>query len=153
MRLALGADHRGASATRQMADRLRSQGHDVTVHGNLTGETCDYPDPAFLVAHAVADGKAEMGVLLCGTGIGTSIAANKISGVRAAVVHDELTAEMSRSHNNANIVCLSADLLGQRLIEKIVDIWLSTPFLGGRHERRIEKIREIEQGRDPSRLG
>jgi ribose 5-phosphate isomerase B len=125
-------------------------GHEVAVVGNLTGETCDYPDPAYLVGGLVSRGEVDRGILLCGSGIGMSIAANKIKGVRAALVHDELTAEMSRSHNDANVICLSADLLGQRLIEKIVDIWLTTGFSGGRHERRVKKIAAIEEGRDPS---
>lgn len=150
MKLALSADHRGVSATRQLADRLRSQGHEVTLVGNLTGETCDYPDAAWAAGEMVRRGQVERAVLLCGSGIGMCIAANKVRGVRAALVHDELTAEMSRSHNDANVLCLSADLLGQRLIEKIVDIWLATPFLGGRHERRIRKIAAIEDGRDPT---
>jgi len=150
MKLAISADHRGVGATRQLADRLRSQGHDVQLVGQLSGETCDYPDPAYAVGKAVAGGQVQLGVLLCGSGIGMCIAANKVKGVRAALVHDELTAEMSRSHNDANVLCLSADLLGQRLIEKIVDIWMATPFQGGRHDRRVRKISAIEDGKDPA---
>lgn len=150
MKLALSADHRGVAATRLLADRLRSQGHDVRLLGQLNGETCDYPDPAFAVGKSVSDRTSELGILICGSGIGMCIAANKVKGVRAALVHDELTAEMSRSHNDANVLCMSADLLGQRLIEKIVDIWLGTPFQGGRHERRVKKITAIENGLDPS---
>jgi ribose 5-phosphate isomerase B len=153
MKLALSADHRGVGATRQLADRLRSNGHEAVILGNLTGETCDYPDPAYLVGSAVSKGEVQRGILLCGSGIGMSIAANKVKGVRAALVHDELTAEMSRSHNDANVLCISADLLGQRLIEKIVDIWLATPFQGGRHERRVKKIAAIENGNDPASAG
>ncbi len=149
MKLALSADHRGVAATRQLADRLRSQGHDVTLVGNLTGETCDYPDAAWAAGEMVRRGEVDRAILLCGSGIGMCIAANKVKGVRAALVHDELTAEMARSHNDANVICLSADLLGQRLIEKIVDVWLATQFLGGRHERRIRKIGAIEDGRSP----
>ncbi len=152
MRLALSADHRGVGATRQLADRLKSQGHTVTILGSMSGETCDYPDPAFAVGHAILRGEADRGILLCGSGIGMSIAANKVKGVRAALVHDELTAEMSRSHNDANVVCMSADLLGQKLIEKIVEIWLTTPFQGGRHERRVKKIHAIENGVDPASM-
>lgn len=152
MKLALGADHRGTGATRQLADRLRSQGHEVQIVGNISGETCDYPDTAYNVGRIIASGDADRGILLCGSGIGMSIAANKIKGVRAALVHDELTAEMSRSHNDANVLCMSADLLGQRLIEKIVDIWLGTPFQGGRHERRVKKIAAIESGADPAKF-
>lgn len=151
MKLGLGADHRGAASARQLADRLRSIGHEVAVLGTLSGDTCDYPIPAYAVGHAVADGQAELGVLICGTGIGMCIAANKVKGVRAALAHDELTAEISRTHNNANVLCLSADLLGQRLIEKIVEAWLVTPFQGGRHARRLAEIEAIENGRDPAR--
>lgn len=153
MKLALSADHRGVPATRLLADRLRSSGHEVMVLGNLTGEMCDYPDPAYVVGRTVASKEVDLGILLCGSGLGMSIAANKVKGVRAALVHDELTAEMSRSHNDANVLCLSADLLGQRLIEKIVDIWLATPFQGGRHERRVKKIAAIEDGKDPTTAG
>ena len=150
MRLAISADHRGVSATRQLADRLKGLGHEVVLVGKLTGETCDYPDPAYQVASAIARKEADLGILICGSGIGMCIAANKVKGVRAALVHDELTAEMARSHNNANVLCVSADLLGQRLIEKITDIFLATPFQGGRHERRVKKIADIEEGRDPT---
>ncbi len=149
MKLALSADHRGVAATRQLADRLRSLGHEVTLVGNLSGEMCDYPDAAYAVGEMVRKGEADRGILLCGSGIGMCIAANKVRGVRAALVHDELTAEMSRSHNDANVICLSADLLGQRLIEKIIDIWLGTQFLGGRHERRVKKIAAMEEGGSP----
>ncbi|MBX3358389.1 MAG: ribose 5-phosphate isomerase B [Phycisphaeraceae bacterium] len=152
MRLCIGADHRGAAAAKQLADRLRSDGHDVTVAGSLGGETTDYPDAAFAVGTSIASAQADRGVLLDGTGVGSTIAANKVKGVRAALVHDELTAEMSRSHNDANVLCLSADLLGQRLIEKIVQVWLATPFQGGRHERRLRKIESIEQGEDPAKV-
>lgn len=152
MKLAVSADHRGGNAARQLVDRLRSSGHEVQVLGELTGNTTDYPIPADLVGKAVRDGRADMGVLICGTGIGMCIAANKVRGVRAALVHDELTAQISRSHNDANVLCLSADLLGQRLIEKIVDVWIGTPFQGGRHERRLKEIRAIEEGQDPATL-
>ncbi|RMD62319.1 MAG: RpiB/LacA/LacB family sugar-phosphate isomerase, partial [Planctomycetota bacterium] len=92
---------------------------------------------------------ADRGVLICGSGIGMCIAANKVKGVRAALVSDELSAEMSRRHNDANVLCLAADLLGDRLIERIVEIWLATPFEGGRHARRVAKIAAIERGEDP----
>lgn len=150
MKIALGADHRGAASAKQLADRLKSLGHEVAIVSSLTGDTCDYPIPAFAVGRAVSGNSAERGLLICGTGIGMCIAANKIKGVRAAVVHDELSAEISRTHNDANILCLSADLLGQRLIEKITEVWLTTPFQGGRHARRLEEIQLIEEGRDPS---
>lgn len=150
MRIAMSADHRGSNAIRQLADKLRREGHQVDLAGDCSGAPCDYPEQAYPVARAVAEGRADVGVLICGTGIGMAISANKIRGVRAAVVHDELTAEISRSHNDSNILCMSADLLGQRLIEKIVDVWLTTPFAGGRHARRVRKIGAIESGHDPS---
>ena len=150
MKIAIGADHRGHASARAVADRLTAQGHEVSIHGPLDGKSCDYPERADLVGKAVAAGTADVGVLICGTGIGMAIAANKIPGVRAAVVHDELTAQLSRSHNSANVLCLSADLLGQRLIDTIVDTFVSTEFEGGRHSRRVHKVQAIEQGKDPA---
>lgn len=150
MRIAMSADHRGASASRLLAEKLRRDGHAVDVLCQCGDSMIDYPEPAYQVARTVASGMADFGLLVCGTGIGMSIAANKVKGIRAAVVHDEITAEISRSHNDANVLCLSADLLGHRLIEQIVDTWLKTPFEGGRHGRRLNKIRIIEEGRDPS---
>lgn len=152
MRIALGADHRGAAAIRTLAEKLRKEGHEAEILGECSGATCDYPERAYEVGTAVTQGKADLGVLICGTGIGMSMAANKVRGVRAAVVHDELTAQLSRSHNDANILCLSGDLLGQRLIEKIVEVWLRTEFEGGRHARRVRKIEAIEQGKSPSSI-
>jgi ribose 5-phosphate isomerase B len=152
MKVVVSADHRGAAAAQGVVQSLQRQGHEARMLGELTGQPSDYPEVAFLVGNAIARGEAEYGVLICGTGIGMSIAANKIKGVRAAVVHDELTAQISRSHNNANVLCLSADLLGQRLIENIVAVWLHTPFEGGRHTRRIHKIEAIEQGKDPGAI-
>jgi len=150
MKIGLGADHRGAASIKLLSEKLRSEGHDVQILGDASGEPCDYPESAFKVGNAVSQGKVDLGVLICGTGIGMSIAANKVKGVRAANVHDEITAQLSRSHNNSNILCLSADLLGQRLIEKIVEQWIATPFAGGRHTRRIDKITAIEHEKDPS---
>lgn len=150
MRIAMSADHRGSNAAQLLADKLKRDGHEVHLLGQIGPSMVDYPESAYVVGKTVAEGKADLGLLICGTGIGMSIAANKVPGVRAAAVHDELTAQISRSHNNANVLCLSADLLGQRLIETIVDTWLKTPFEGGRHARRLDKIAAIEQGKDPS---
>jgi ribose 5-phosphate isomerase B len=147
MRIALSADHRGSSIVKALQEKLAREGQQAEILGDCAGGSCDYPERAFEVATAVAQNKYDAGILVCGTGIGMSIAANKVKGVRAAVAHDELTAELSRAHNNANILCMSGDLLGQRLIEKIVDVWLKTPFEGGRHARRIHKISAIEEGR------
>lgn len=152
MRIALGADHRGASAIAALVDKLRHEGHEVIVCEDCPGQVCDYPERAYTVARLVAAGGADAGILICGTGIGMSIAANKIKGIRAAVVHDELTAQLSKSHNDANIICMSADLLGQKLIEKISEVWLATKFEGGRHARRVRKIAAIENGLDPSTI-
>lgn len=149
MRIALSADHRGYTAIKQLHDKLKREGHTVDLLGDVSGAPSDYPERAYLVGKSVSDGSADVGILLCGTGIGMSIAANKVPGVRAAVAHDELTAQLSRSHNAANVLCLSADLLGQRLIEKIVDVWLGANFEGGRHARRIHKIEAMEKGKDP----
>ncbi len=149
MSIAIGADHRGASAAKYLADRLGAQGVEVTLVVSNDGAPRDYPDVAYEVARAVASGEHEEAVLICATGLGMAIAANKLPGIRAAVVHDELTAELSKSHNHANIVCMSADLLGERLMEKIVEIWRRTERGTGRHERRVAKISAIESGQDP----
>lgn len=150
MKIAIGGDHRGHEAVLRLGEHLRAKGHEVRVLGPATRESSDYTDAAWAVGSAVAQGRVEFGVLICGTGIGTCISANKIPGVRAALVHDEITAQMSRSHNDANIICMSGDLLGMRLIEKIVDICLATPFSGGRHAKRLEKLTQIERGVDPT---
>lgn len=151
MKIAISADHRGAHGARGIMSMLERQGeHQVRLVGACDDQPCDYPERAWEVAQVVARGEAERGVLVCGTGIGMAMAANKVKGIRAAVVSDELTAELSRSHNDANVLCLSADLLGERIMEKIVQTWLATPFEGGRHARRVRKIQAIEEGRDPS---
>jgi len=150
MRIAVGADHRGREVVERLEKLLLSQGHQVFVAINQQSGSCDYPDMAYQVATRVAGAQAERGILVCGTGIGMSLAANKIKGIRAAVVHDEISADMSRRHNDANVLCLPADMLGMRIIERIVASWLATEFEGGRHARRIRKIEAIEQGLDPS---
>ncbi len=153
MKLAVGADHRGTEAVTRILQHLRDLGHEVEVLADLNASCIDYPDSAWRVGKAVADGRVDRGVLICGTGIGMSMAANKVPGVRAALVHDELTAEMSRAHNDANVLCVPADLVGQKLIERIVDIWLTAEFVGGRHARRVRKIAAIEAGQEPSTIG
>ncbi len=150
MRIALGADHRGLSVAQVVVGHLRADGHEVSLLGDASGSPCDYPDSAFMVSQAVAEGLAERGILICGTGIGMCIAANKVRGVRAALAQDELSAQLSRTHNDANVLCLSADLLGHALVKRIVEVWFRTEFEGGRHARRVEKIRMIEEGLDPS---
>ena len=123
---------------------LKQFGHEVTDVGAPGPESVDYPDFAFQVASRVSKGEVERGILICGTSIGMCIAANKVNGVRAAPGLDSITAEMSRRHNDANVLCLSADLLGEGLIDRMVRIWLETDFEGGRHARRVEKIAKIE---------
>jgi len=146
MRIAIAADHRGREVQSQLFDLLKQEAYDLVHVETCQSKSCDYPDIAFPIASAVAQGQIDRAILICGTGIGMSIAANKINGVRAAMVHDEISADLSRRHNDANILCLSADMLGQRIINRIVKTWLTTEFEGGRHERRNAKIRAIEQG-------
>ena len=150
MKIALGCDHRGRRAVDELLPYLRSLGHEAIELGLVDQVPCDYPDRAWLVANAVANEEADRGILLCGTGIGMCMAANKINGVRAALALDELSAQLSRSHNNANILCMSADLIGQILLKRIVETWMSTPFDGGRHTRRVNKIGVIEAGQAPA---
>ena len=124
-------------------------GHSVGMLGDTSGAATDYPDSAWLVTQAIMTGSADRGVLICGTGIGMAIAANKVEGIRAALALDELSAQLSRSHNDANVLCLSADMLGNTLVRRIVDVWMRTPFYGGRHARRLSKIARIERREDP----
>ncbi len=150
MRIAIGSDHRGFASKSRIVLLLDEQGHDVIDMGPAEAKSCDYTDIAFPVARCIADGKADLGILIDGNGLGMSISANKVSSVRAALCHDELTAEMSRTHNNANVLCLPADVLGDELIRRIIVSWLGAKFDGsGRHIRRVEKLGMIEAGQDP----
>ena len=144
MKIAIGSDHRGFEVKRRIVALLGQLGHEVLDVGPEGKDSVDYPDFAFQVAQAVGTGAAQRGILICGTGIGMCIAANKVPGVRAAPCHDSITAEMSRRHNDANVLCLSADLLGEELIDRMVKIWLETEFEGGRHARRVDKIVRFE---------
>ena len=150
MKIAIGSDHRGYDVKRRIRSLLEQMGHTVLDLGPQSNESVDYPDFAFQVASAVAEGRVDRGILVCGTGIGMCIAANKVKGVRAAPCHDSITVEMSRRHNDANVLCLSADLLGEELIGRIVRLWLETEFEGGRHARRVEKITRFEAGERPA---
>lgn len=145
MRIAIGSDHRGFQMKSKLVEVLRQLGHDVRDLGTHSPESCDYPDIASQVAGDVSRQEAERGILICGTGIGMQITANKFAGVRAATCHDEFTAEMSRRHNDVNVLCLSADMLGERRVDQLVKLWLATSFEGGRHARRLDKITEIER--------
>ncbi len=144
MRIAIGSDHRGFEVKRRIVSLLERLGHEVVDMGPNSGENVDYPDYAFQVARAVSEHRVERGILICGTSIGMCITANKVRGVRAAPCHDSITAEMSRRHNDANVLCLSADLLGGELVDRMVKIWLETEFEGGRHARRVDKITRYE---------
>ena len=144
MHIAIGSDHRGFDAKRRIVSLLKQLGHQVLDLGPEGNESVDYPDFAFQVAQAVSEKRVDRGILICGTGIGMCIAANKVPGIRAAPCHDSITAEMSRRHNDANILCLSADLLGEELMDRMIRIWLETEFEGGRHARRVDKISRFE---------
>ena len=144
MRIALGADHRGLSAAQAVVGHLRAEGHEVSILGDASGSPCDYPDSAYMVASAVAEGMADRGILICGTGIGMCIAANKVAGVRAANCRDVVDAELSRRHNDANVLCLPADLIGEEQVERMVRTWLATDFEGGRHARRVAKLNTLD---------
>jgi ribose 5-phosphate isomerase B len=145
MRIVIGSDHRGYAVKTKLVQLLARLGHEVDDVGTHSPDAVDYPDYAAVVGRKVSEGAADRGILICGSGIGMAIAANKIPGVRAAPCHDDLTAEMSRRHNDLNVLCLSADMLGERLIDRMVEIWLSTDFEGGRHARRVGKIAELEK--------
>jgi len=144
--LAIGSDHHGVHVRIKLVDMLRQAGHVVQEFGPPidAAQPTDYPDVAAEVARFVGADKTHRGILICGTGIGMCIAANKFAGVRAAPVIDELSAEFCRRHNDLNILCIAHNLLGEEQVHQIVQVWLVTPFDGGRHERRIDKIRIIE---------
>lgn len=149
MKIAVANDHRGLEAKEQIKAIITELGHQCVDFGISVEGPIDYPDVAYVAATAVSKKEVDRAILVCGTGIGMSIAANKVKGVRAALCYDELNARISREHNDANVLCLSGDLLGSQVLRKIVEVWLSTKFSGGRHKRRVEKIKAIEQGLDP----
>jgi len=144
MRIAVGSDHRGFQIKSKLITLLTADGHEVEDHGTMSDQAVDYPDFAVIVAKRVADGLVERGVLICGTGFGMAIVANKFKGVRAAACCDEVMAEMCRRHNDVNVLCLPGDLIGDRPVGDLVRIWLATEFEGGRHTKRIDKITAIE---------
>jgi ribose 5-phosphate isomerase B len=144
MKVAIACDHRGYDAKRKLLPHLRTNGHEVTDFGCDNNSMCDYPDFAAPAARAVARGEYDLGILLDGSGIGMSIVANKIPGIRAALAHDQVTARQSREKNHCNVLCLGTDLLGEDQVKHIVDIFLNTPFQDGRHLSRLDKIKQIE---------
>lgn len=145
MKIAVGSDHAGYELKEKIAEHLKNQGLMVEDYGTNGNNSVDYPDFAVAVAEAVSQGKIDRGILICGTGIGMSIAANKFPHVRAALCYDAYSAEMSRRHNNANILVLAGRVLKSDLAINMVDIWLKTEFEGGRHKSRIDKIGKIEK--------
>ena len=145
MRVAIGSDHAGAEYKTEVAHLLNEMGYQVEDMGTYSIESVDYPDFARRVAEAVAGGGADRGILICGTGIGMSMAANKARGIRAALCHDTYSARMSRAHNDANVLCVGARVIGRDILFEIVKVWIGAGFEGGRHQRRVDKIMEIEE--------
>ena len=144
MKIALGSDHGGLNLKESVKEHLLTKGYEVNDFGTYTQESCDYPDIAEKVAIEVRDKNYEFGILVCGTGIGIGIAANKVNGIRAALCHDTFSAHATREHNNANILTMGERVIGTSLAIDIVDTFLSTTFEGGRHQTRIDKISKLE---------
>lgn len=145
MRIVVGSDHAGLTLKNQLIEHLKSRGVEPVDLGTHTPASCDYPDFAQAVAQAVASGESPWGLLVCGTGVGMSMAANKVAGVRAAVVSDTFSAAATRLHNNANVLCLGERVVGAGLAMTILDAWMDTEFEGGRHARRVNKISALER--------
>ncbi len=149
MKVAIGSDHAGVAMKASLIASLRLDGWELTDVGAHIEESCDYPEYAVAVARQVASGEADRGVLICGTGVGMAIAANKVRGVRAASVSEPVSAALARSHNDANVVCLGARIVGPEVALEVVRAFLSTAFSGGeRHTRRVEQIRRLDNRRD-----
>ena len=145
MKIAIAADHAGYRLKQSVTERLLASGHQVLDMGTNSEESCDYPDYAVEASRAVVRGEAERGILVCGTGLGMCITANKVAGIRAVGPCDPVQAEMSRRHNDANVICLGERTMDIEKVFEILDIWLATDFEGGRHARRLELIAELEQ--------
>ncbi|MFV1964228.1 MAG: ribose 5-phosphate isomerase B [Pirellulaceae bacterium] len=145
MRISIGSDHRGFNVKSKLVHLVTRLGHEVVDEGTDSLESVDYPDIASAVSRKVSRGEVDRGILVCGTGIGMSITANKFPDVRAATCYDDLTAEISRRHNDVNVLCLSGDMVSERPIDNLVQIWLDTEFEGGRHARRLQKISDLEE--------
>ena len=150
MRVAIGSDHRGFEAKEVLKSILTQLGHEFVDMGTGSNDPVDYPDVAYRAAGAVADDTADRAILICATGIGMCIAANKVPGVRAALCHDDFTAGVSRGHNDSNVLCVSGDHCSEVILRRMVETWINTEFSAGRHQRRVSKITAIEDGKDPS---
>ncbi|MDK2801169.1 MAG: ribose 5-phosphate isomerase [Clostridiales bacterium] len=144
MKIAIGSDHAGLEMKSEILLLLKEMQIEYKDFGTFSKVSCDYPDIAYSVSTYVANSDVNRGILVCGTGIGMSIAANKIHGIRAALCHDEFSAKMARAHNNSNVLTLGARVVGQGLANEIIRVWLTTEYEGGRHDRRVEKINHIE---------
>ena len=144
MKISIGCDHGALALKNKVVSHLEKQGHEVKDFGTYTPDSCDYPECAAAAARAVASGECEKGIVICTTGIGISITANKVKGIRCALCGDTLTASLTRQHNNSNVLALGAGITGPLLAEKIVTTFLNTEFEGGRHERRVNKMMELE---------
>lgn len=147
MKIAIGNDHAAVKLKEYIKEYLQSKGYEVVDFGTASEESSDYPIYGQKVANAIVSGKCELGVLICGTGVGISIAANKVKGIRACVCSEPLTAQMSRRHNDANIIAFGARVIDAPMAEKIVDAFLSAEYEGGRHQRRVDMISDIEQAK------
>ena len=145
MKIGIGNDHAALEMKLQIKEFLEEMGHEVVDYGTHTEESCDYPVYGEKVGRAVAGGRADLGICICGTGIGISLAANKVKGIRAAVCSEPYSAKLSRMHNDTNVLCFGARVVGIELAKMIVDEWLSAEFLGGRHQRRVDLIMAIEE--------
>lgn len=144
MKLLIGSDHGGIHLKQHITQYLVDKGYEILDVGTYSEDSCDYPDFAEKLCAEIGKGTAERGILICGTGIGISIAANKCKGIRAALCSDVYSARMSREHNNANVMCMGERTTGVGLAEMMIDVWLTTEFAGGRHERRVAKIMALE---------
>ena len=144
MKISIGCDHGALALKNTVKEHLQAQGHEVVDFGTHTLESCDYPEIAVATASAVASGECERGIVMCTTGIGMSIAANKVSGARCALLSDLMSARLTREHNDTNMMAIGAAVVGEKLALEIVDVWLDTAFEGGRHQRRVDKIMALE---------
>ena len=146
MRISIGCDHGALDLKNAMVAHLEKQGHEVRDFGTYTPDSCDYPEFAAAAAQAVASGECQKGIVLCTTGIGVSIAANKVKGIRCALLSDVWSAKMTRLHNDTNMMALGAGVVGKNLALEIADTWLGTEFSGdARHQRRIDKVMALEK--------
>ena len=145
MKIGIGNDHSALALKAEIVEFLKEKGHEVVDYGTYTTDSCDYPVYGEKVARAVVAGEVEKGILICGTGLGISLAANKVKGIRAAVCSEPFTAKMARVHNNCNILAFGARVVGAELAKMIVETWLDAEFEGGRHQRRVDLITAIEE--------